>query len=38
MRVVRPKFYQALQEYGCTNLPDSWRKDNKISEAIDKLL
>ena len=36
--VVRPKFYRALQEYGCTKLPASWRKDNKISEAIDKPL
>lgn len=36
--VVRPKFYRALQEYGCLNLPKSWSKDNKISEAIDKLL
>lgn len=36
--VVRPKFYKALQEYGCANLPRSWQKDNKISEAIDKLL
>ena len=36
--VVRPKFYKALQEYGCTNLPHSWLKDNKISEAIDKVL
>jgi hypothetical protein len=33
--VIRPKLYHALQEYGATNLPPSWRKDNKISEAID---
>ncbi len=36
--VVRPKFYKALQEYGCQKLPASWRKDNKISEKIDELL
>jgi hypothetical protein len=30
--VIRPKFYKALQEYGCAKLPQSWRKDNKISE------
>lgn len=36
--VVRPKFYKALQEYGCQKLPSSWRKDNKISEKIDELL
>jgi hypothetical protein len=35
---VRPKFYKALEEYGCAKLPASWRKDNKISEMIDKLL
>lgn len=36
--VVRPKFYRALQEWGCQKLPASWKKDNKISEAIDNLL
>ena len=36
--VVRPKLDKALQEYGWANLPQSWRKDNKISEAIDKVL
>ena len=36
--VVRPKFYQALKEWGCPRLAASWRKDNKISEAIDELL
>src|SRR5438874_1130266 len=30
--VVRPKFYRALQEFGCVQLPPSWKKDNKISE------
>ncbi len=29
--VVRPLFYKALQKFGVTNLPDSWKKDNKKS-------
>src|SRR5438105_2216298 len=36
--VVRPKFYEALKEWGCQKLPTSWRKDNKISETLDELL
>jgi hypothetical protein len=36
--VIRPKLYRALQEYGATNLPLSWKKDNKISVAIDEAL
>lgn len=32
--VVRPLFHKALTEYGVTGLPESWRKDNKISKAI----
>ena len=30
--VIRPKFCKALQEYACAKLPQSWRKDNEISE------
>src|SRR5262249_20269262 len=36
--VIRPKLYRALTEYGATNLPPSWKKDNKISEAINAAL
>jgi hypothetical protein len=36
--VIRPKLYRALAEYGATNLPPSWKQDNKISEAIDSAL
>jgi hypothetical protein len=28
--VVRPILYQALLNYGCKGLPNSWRKDNKM--------
>jgi hypothetical protein len=30
--VIRPLLYQALSEFGATGLPDSWMKDNKISD------
>lgn len=36
--VKRPKLYVALEHYGATNLPPSWKKDNKISKAIDVAL
>lgn len=36
--VIRPKLYIALQKFGAKNLPPSWRKDNKISEAIHEAL
>jgi hypothetical protein len=36
--IVRPKLYKALREYGATGLPLSWRKDNKISEAIEEVV
>jgi hypothetical protein len=29
--VIRPKLYAALKEYGVTGLPNSWKKDSKIS-------
>jgi len=32
--VIRPKLYRALKEYGAMGLPESWKKDNKISEAV----
>src|SRR5260370_41701093 len=35
--VVRPMFYKALQEFGCVQLPQSWSKDNKISEIANRL-
>jgi len=30
-------FYKALQEFGCVQLPQSWSKDNKISEIANRL-
>src|SRR5216683_2521314 len=36
--VVRPKFYQALKEWGGPRFPASWRRNNRISDAIDKRL
>lgn len=36
--VIRPKLFAALTAFGATNLPESWKKDNKISKAIDKVL
>lgn len=36
--IIRPKLYKALNEYGATGLPESWRKDNKISEAIEEVV
>jgi hypothetical protein len=36
--VIRPKLHRALKEYGATNLPPSWSKDDKISQAIDDAL
>lgn len=36
--VVRPKLYRALEHFGATGLPASWKKDNKISEAVDKVV
>jgi hypothetical protein len=36
--VIRPKLYQALVNYGASNLPPSWSRDNKISKAIDAAL
>lgn len=36
--VIRPKLYTALQKYGSTNLPTSWRKDNKITQAIQEVI
>jgi ssDNA-binding Zn-finger/Zn-ribbon topoisomerase 1 len=29
--VVRPALYRALKEWGATNLPESWSRDNKLS-------
>ncbi len=29
--VVRPLLYRALKKFGATGLPDTWKKDNKIS-------
>jgi hypothetical protein len=31
--VIRPKLYAALREFGCTGLPGSWSKSNKLSDA-----
>jgi len=28
--VFRPYLYRALKEFGCTNLPESWSRNNKI--------
>ena len=28
---IRPKLYKALHEFGATGLPESWKKDNKMS-------
>jgi hypothetical protein len=36
--VIRPKLYTALEKFGCMGLPASWKKDNKISVAIEKAL
>jgi hypothetical protein len=36
--VIRPKLYAALEKFGSTNLPSSWKKDNKISEVIDAVI
>lgn len=36
--IIRPKLFRALTEFGATGLPQSWRKDNKVSEAIDSVL
>ena len=36
--VIRPKLHKALTEYGAKGLPESWRKDNKISEAIEEVV
>lgn len=30
--VIRPKLYAALDAWGSTNLPNSWRKSNKLSQ------
>jgi len=29
--ILRPYLYSALSEYGCTGLPDGWKKSNKVS-------
>jgi hypothetical protein len=29
--VIRPILYKALKKFGATGLPNSWKKDNKIS-------
>jgi HNH endonuclease len=29
--VLRPYLYRALKEFGCANLPDGWKKSNKIA-------
>jgi hypothetical protein len=29
--VIRPRLHRALKKYGVKGLPESWRKDNKIS-------
>ncbi len=34
--VVRPKLYRALKEFGCKNLPGSWKQSNKIYQTVDK--
>jgi hypothetical protein len=33
--IIRPKLYRALKEWGTTNLPKSWIKDNKISLVVE---
>jgi predicted restriction endonuclease len=29
--VLRPYLYRALAKFGCTNLPDTWKKNNKLT-------
>lgn len=29
--VLRPYLYRALSEFGCKGLPDTWKKNNKIT-------
>ena len=36
--IIRPKLYRDLKEYGASGLPESWRKDNKITEAIEEVV
>jgi len=36
--VIRLKLYQALEKFGTKGLPKSWSKDNKISNAIEKVV
>ena len=36
--VVRPKLHKALVQFGATGLPESWKKDNKISEAVEAVV
>jgi hypothetical protein len=33
--IIRPMLHKALTEYGATGLPDSWRKDNKMSTILE---
>ncbi len=33
--VLRPRLYRALEHFGCEDLPDSWRKNNKLSKSQD---
>jgi predicted restriction endonuclease len=34
---LRPYFYRALEAFGSTNLPESWKKSNKITASGDTI-
>jgi hypothetical protein len=34
--VLRPKLYKALQDFGATGLPDSWKANNKKQRVIEQ--
>ena len=36
--VIRPKLFLALTKFGAKGLPDSWKKDNKISDAVRRVV
>jgi hypothetical protein len=35
--VLRPYLFRALKEFGSTNLPNSWEKNNKLTVAAEDL-
>jgi len=36
--IIRPKLFKALTNYGVKGLPESWKKDNKITKAIEEAI